>query len=84
MKKYARSYRRKRIYRRRRRTTKKSSKYARRQQKAASNWVRKKYVKTYVIETPTIGDFEAGYTISLIGGKNAADPAYTISLPNNN
>lgn len=61
------------------RTTKRSSKFARRQQKAAMTWIRKKYTKTFLVNA--IGnDTAGGYTVSLIGGKNAQNAALTVTL----
>lgn len=69
-------FRKKRSTYRRKRTTKRSSRYARRQQKAASTWIRKKYTRTFVLECDDQTD-TTGYTISLIGGRNAQSPAFT-------
>lgn len=78
MKKYTRA-RRSTTFRRRKRTTKRSSKYARRQQKSASTWIRKKYTKTFIIK-PEVDEEQSGYTVSLIGGRNAQTPGFTITL----
>lgn len=42
-------------------------------------WIRKKYTKTYLVQTAD-GQESAGYTISLIGGRNNQNPAFTITL----
>jgi len=42
-------------------------------------WIRKKYTKTFVIDALTADD-QAGFTVSLIGGKNAQNPGGTITL----
>ena len=42
-------------------------------------WIRKKYTRTFVLDAPTADD-NAALTISLIGAKNANDPAATITL----
>lgn len=61
------------------RTTKRSSKFARRQQKAAMTWIRKRYTKTFVLET-TGNLTNTSATVSLIGGKNNQTPGSTITL----
>ena len=72
------SRRRKRVFRRRK-GAKRSSKFARKQQRSAMTYVKKKYTKTFVLTAAETTD-QAGYTISLIGGKNAQNPSFTISL----
>lgn len=42
-------------------------------------WIRKKYVRTFVLDAQTAND-NAALTVSLIGAKNANDPASTISI----
>ena len=42
-------------------------------------WIRKKYTKTYLIEADENNEL-GGYTISLIGGRNAQAPTATITL----
>lgn len=69
-------FRKKRSTYRRKRTTKRSSKYARKQQKAASTWIRKKYTRTFVMEVED-GLDTTGFTVSLIGGRNAQSGAFT-------
>jgi len=42
-------------------------------------WIRKKYTKTYLVEADQNTEL-GGYTISLIGGRNAQAPTATITL----
>lgn len=76
---YKRFSRKKKSFGRRKRTTKRSSKFARRQQKASMTWIRKKYTRVFTMTAPAASDVYA-QTISLIGGRNANDPANTITL----
>ncbi len=42
-------------------------------------WIRKKYTKTFFLDALTADD-AAGFTVSLIGGKNNQSPGLTITL----
>ncbi len=42
-------------------------------------WIRKKYTKTFLLRT-TASDNAAGYTISLIGGRNNENGTFTITM----
>ncbi len=44
-------------------------------------WVRKKYTKTFSLESPAGAD-RAAVTVSIIGGKNNQDPNSTCTLFN--
>ena len=61
----------------------KSSRGARRQQKSALTYVKKKYTRVFQME-PAIGTDYWYQTISLIGGRNAADPVNTKTVFDNN
>lgn len=42
-------------------------------------WIRKKYTKTFFVDANTADD-AAGWTVSLIGGRNNQNSPFTITL----
>lgn len=79
-KKYSRYARKsRRTYRRKgyRRTV--AKKFGSRQQHQASTYIQKRYTKVFLLDARLNGEV-AQKTVSLIGGKNAAEPAGTITI----
>ena len=70
--------RKRRTFRRKRRSSRAAG-IARRQQRAALTYVHKRYTKVFTLDARVNAE-NAFKTVSLIGGKNAADPANTLTL----